>query len=315
MKIEDLRGKKVCLYPLNYIAELLWNYRERLEFECVHIFKSKYDWNKDRMLSMLNQAEILMITEESPLTSLMPPFQPETDFYQMLLSNARKLNMRIVSYELKKTDYLESADKGIMIEAIDYVYLPYDTMEIKKNPILMVTGIHRKQNLYGIIEKMKNALLEGSYKNFIFSNKLYSNMLRCEEVIEPLWNKESLTSDAICIMEGPSENFFLMTKDGIPNEERDCFHLVTQLMPDLSFLYMDEKDSYEMAKETISWYESKGIHIAGAVLEEGPEPWHRVYIEAKLGIPVLSADKQEFNYQFLSLILNRWVNNVEIGRG
>lgn len=304
MNLDELKNKIVCLYPMNHMAKLLWDCKEQLEFDLLYVFQSEQDRTEASIVAMLERAEILMIMEDSPLTSLMPPLSVEAEFYQLLLSVAQNLNIRIVSYELEKAEVINSEEKEIVIEPLQSDGFPYDKEWIKKNPIIMVMGVHRQMGLHRLIEKLQNCLSEKNFKCFSYSNKLYSKMFRENKTAEPELMQENRKQDEFIVMEGLFENYFLMTKDSISKEEQTCFGLMLQLKPDITFLYIDERDSYEMVKETITLYESKGFYIAGAILKEDSNYWYRAYMEGKIGIPVLSESEEEFSYQFLSLVLN-----------
>lgn len=299
-----LKGKKVCLYPPNQLAECLWESRDLLQFEIIHIFDSQQNLNEKEIVQILQQTDCLMVTEENTFTSLLPPFQEETMFYMSLLSNMKQLGKKIVSSELEKSTYLKVNNDTIQVEPLEYEYLFYEKEQICQHPLIMVAGIKGHRSIHEILERMQNCLKENHLDAMAFSNKLYSNVRKEEHSLKPFHAAEELKSDTIFLMEGLSKNYAIMQKDSISKEEREVYQLMKQLKPDMTILMVDGNDSWEMVKETIDLYQSWGMYVACGIIEQVVDPWQRVYMEEKLGIPILQWEGKEFEYQFLTLVLN-----------
>lgn len=303
MYVEELKGKSICMYPANHLTERLQECKDMLSFEIAHVFQSKKDRELEQIIQILKDADCLFITEENAITLFLPPFQKETEFYQLLLENAYSLNRPIVIQGSQKVINTTAGD--ITLQSLEYK--KYDSLcemdeelSEKQNLVIMVAGISGKNNLFHIMFNIKETLQKYKCSSKIICNKIYREML----TVQSNDSDEIKINDLVILIEGLDLNYNLFPKEEIPKEELEAYQQIQRISVDIGFLTADGKDSCKMIEETISFYEEEGIHIGGIFLQNEESLWQKVYLEEKLGLPVMMLDNGEWPNQLVTILFS-----------
>lgn len=304
MKAEELKSKKVCLYPKNQQADLIWNMQKQMPFDIIHIFTSTDTVKEELDAEQMEQADVLLILESNPVTLLLKPYSQETLCYLKLIEQAKLANKPVIYTDISDKLIDDFQEKGIRIEKLDYEKnaVKYSD-KTKEDPLIVVSSINVKQNLPETIKMLQDILWKNEKNCYLISSKVCSfflSMLEGKRFERIDRNGEAV----IAILEGLSQSYSIYTNCNLASEEKNTFRNMIDLKPDMVLLTVDGSDSYEMILDTMKWYQEQNIDVKGLILNHAIDCWQEVYFEEKAGVPVLSSEKKEFEYQFLSLVLN-----------
>ncbi len=320
MNKDELAGKKVILYPDNYIARNLLQLQDVLSFSIISII-NEHDIKEDKsggfnsnITSMLEQCDLVLILENSPKTLLLPPWTEKYDYYLMILNAAAERGIPVASPYFELSIPCDTyCRRSISIDKINHSILTIikdNRMVLNEQPSVMVTATRRDINIHSMELKIKKVLEKYHLPSYIMSSNPISSLLPFDTSINSLKGEYADTSPII-IFDGPAQGFPFQTNSNIV----DYFNLwdFTEFFrPDGVLLAIHSKDSAEMVKEAAEYLNSCGLKVFGLIEEKASNPWFQVYIEGKTGIPVTDLDSSEQQYKLTSIILNFLSDDIEI---
>ncbi|EPR10573.1 hypothetical protein [Ruminiclostridium papyrosolvens] len=319
MNKDELVGKKVILYPDNYIARNLLQLQDVLSFNIISII-NELDMKKDKsgsfnsnIISTLEQCDLVLILESSPKTLLLPPWTEKYDCYLMILNAATERGIPVASPYFELSIPCDTnCRRSISVNKINHSILDViedNQMVVNEQPSIMVTATRKEINIHSMDLKIKKALEKYHLPSFIMSSNPVSSLLPFD-TSKNLKEEYAYTSPII-IFDGPAQGFPFQTDSNLVDSFKS-WDFTEFFRLDGVLLAIHSKDSAEMVQETAEYLNSCGLKVFGLIEEKASSPWFQVYMEGKTGIPVTDLDSSEQQYKLTSIILNFLSDDIEI---